>query len=43
MGCLYLEIGGQSCLVSSVDQGLMKNEQIDLLDHMAQKRARKKT
>ena len=43
MGCLYLEIEGQSCLVGSVDQGLMKNRQIDLLDRMTQKRARKET
>ena len=42
MGCLYLEIEGQSCLVGSVDQGLMKNRQIDLLDRMTQNRARKK-
>ena len=38
MGCLYLEIGGQSCLVGSVDQGLMKNRQIDLLDRMTPKK-----
>ena len=31
MGYLYLEIEGQSCLVGSVDQGLIKNRQIDLL------------
>ena len=30
MGCLYLEIEGQSCLVGSVDQGLMESIQIDL-------------
>ena len=42
MGCLYLEIEGQSCLVDSVDQGLMKNTQIDLFDRMTKKRARKK-
>ena len=42
MGCLYLEIEGQSCLVSNVDSGLMKNRQIDLLDRMTQKRAKKK-
>ena len=42
MGCLYLELEGQSRLVGSVDQGLMKNRQIDLLDRMTQKRARKK-
>ena len=41
MGWLYIEIEGQSCLVGSVDQGLMKNRQIDLLDRMTQKRARK--
>ena len=41
MGCLYLEIEGQSCLVGSVDQGLMENRQIDLLDRMPRKRARK--
>ena len=40
MGCLYLEIEGQS-LVSSVDEGLMKNRQIDLLDRITQKKARK--
>ena len=27
MGCLYLEIEGHSCLMGSVDQGLMKNRQ----------------
>ena len=43
LGCLYLEIVGQSCLVGNVDQGLMENRQIDLLDHMTKKRARKKT
>ena len=42
MGCLYLEIEGQSCLVGSFGQGLMKNRQIDLLDRMTQERARKK-
>ena len=42
MGCLCLEIEGQSCLVGSVDQGLMKNRPIDLLDRMTNKRARKK-
>ena len=31
MGCLILEIEGQSCLVGGVDQGLTKNRQIDLL------------
>ena len=41
MGCLYLEIEGQSCLVGSVYQGL-KNRQIDLLDRLTEKRARKK-
>ena len=25
MSCLYVEIEGQSCLVGSFDQGLMKN------------------
>ena len=39
LGCLYLEIEGQSCLVGSVDQGLMQNRQIDLLDRMTKKRA----
>ena len=29
MDCLYIEIEGQPCLVGSVDQGLMKNRQID--------------
>ena len=43
MGCLYLEVEGQPCLVGSVDQGLMKNRQVDLLDRMTQKRTRKKT
>ena len=42
MGCLYLEIEGQSCLLDDVDQGLMKNRQIDLLDRRTQKRGRKK-
>ena len=42
MGCLYLKIEGQSCLVGSVDQGLMKSRQINLLDSMTQQRARKK-
>ena len=41
MDCLYLEIEGQSCLVGSVDQGLMKNGQIDLSDRITKKRARK--
>ena len=41
MGCLYLDIEGQTCLVGSVDQGLMKNKQIDLLDRMTKTRARK--
>ena len=43
MVCLYLEIEGQSCLVGSVGQGLMKNRQTDLLGRMTQKKARKKT
>ena len=42
MGCLNLEIEGQSCLVGSVDRGLMKNRQIDLLERMTKKKARKK-
>ena len=42
LGCLYLEIEGQSCLVDSVDQGLMKNSQIDLLDRMTPKKGQKK-
>ena len=42
MGCHYLEIEGQSCLVGSVDQGLMKNRRSDLLDRMTNKRARNK-
>ena len=42
MGCLYLEIEGQSCLVGSVDQGLIKNRQIDLLDRMTQRKSKKK-
>ena len=38
MGCLYLDIEGQWCLVdSSVYQSLMKSRQIDLLDRMIQK------
>ena len=37
MGCLYLDIEGQSCLVDMVDQGLMKNRQIDLFDGMTEK------
>ena len=41
MGCLYLEIEGQSCLMGSFHQGLMENRQIDLLDRMTEKRARK--
>ena len=40
MGCLYLEIEGQSCLVGSVDQGLMKDRQNDLLDRMTKTRAK---
>ena len=43
MGCSYLDIEGQSCLMGSVDQGLVKNRQIDLLDRMTQERARRKT
>ena len=43
MSCLYLEIEGQSCLVGSVDQGLMKIKLIDLLDRRIQKRAKEKT
>ena len=39
MGCLYLEIEGQSCLLDDVDKGLMKHRQIDLLDRMTKKRA----
>ena len=42
MSCLYVEIEGQSCLVGSVDQDLMKNRQIDLLDRMAKKEPEKK-
>ena len=41
-GCLYLEIEGQSCLVGSVDQGLMKKRQIDLLGRLTPRRASKK-
>ena len=41
MGCRYLEIEGQSCLVGSVDQGL-QNRKIDLLDRMTQNRAKQK-
>ena len=43
MGCLHLEIEGQSCLLGSFDQGLMKNGQINLLERMTQKKARKNT
>ena len=39
MGCLYLEIEGQSSLVGSVDQGLMKNGQIDQLGRMTQQKS----
>ena len=42
MGCLLLEIEGQSCLAGRVDPSLMKNRQINLLDRMTKKRARKK-
>ena len=42
MGHLYIEIKRQSCLLNNVDQGLMINRQIDLLDRMIKKRARKK-
>ena len=42
MGCLNLEIEGQSCLVGSVNQGLKKNRQIDLLDRMTKKKSQKK-
>ena len=38
MGCLNLEIEGQSCLVGSVNQGLKKNREIDLLDRMTKKK-----
>ena len=31
MGCLYLEIEGQSWLVDNVDRGLMKVDQLDRL------------
>ena len=39
VGCLYIEIEGQSCLVGNVDQGLMENRQTDLLDRMTKERA----
>ena len=42
IGCLYLEIEGQSWLVGGVDQGLMKTRQIDWLDRMTKHRASKK-
>ena len=42
MGCLFLEIEGQSCLVDRVDQDLMKNRHIGLLDRMAKNNARRK-
>ena len=32
MGCLYLGIEGQSCLLDNVDQGSMKNRQIGQLN-----------
>ena len=41
MGCLYLEIEVQSCLLDNYDQGLMKNRQIDLLDSMTKKEPEK--
>ena len=41
VGCLNLEIEGQSCLLGSVDQGVMKNRQCYLLDRMTTKRAKK--
>ena len=28
MGCFYLQIEGQSCLVGSVDQGLLKIDKL---------------
>ena len=40
MDCLYLEVVEQSCLLDSVDQGVIKNGQIDLLDRMTKKRVR---
>ena len=42
MGCLQLEIEGQSCFFYNVDQGLMKSRQIDLLDRMTKKKSQKK-
>ena len=42
MGCLYLEIEGQSCLLDNVDQGFMKHRQIDLSDRMTIERVRNK-
>ena len=42
LGCVYLELEGQSCFVGIAGQGLKKTRQIDLLDCMTQKRARKK-
>ena len=42
MGCLYLEIEGQSCSVGSVDEGLMKIRQIVQLDRMTEKKNQKK-
>ena len=41
MACRYLEIEGQSCLSRSADQGLMKKRQIDLLDGMTKRSAKK--
>ena len=42
MGCLCLEIEGESCLVGSVDQGLMKNRQSELLDRTTKKKKSQK-
>ena len=42
MGCLYLEIEGQSCFVGSVDQGLVKNRQFDPVGPTTKKDPEKK-
>ena len=42
MGCLFLESKGWPCLLDIVGEGLIKNRQIDLLDRVIRKGARKK-
>ena len=41
MGCLYVEIEGQSCLVDNVVRGLMKISQIDHFGRMTKKEPEK--